>query len=157
MIGNDVKLIEYSKKVDMGNCITHAVAAVLSVPAEKDRLPAARIIAEKGMSVRQTEALAVNLGKRKEKREKKPVGIDYLALAAKHLESSLGRGVRMTEGKKGGKIEIDYYDGRSWETGTTPPPKDEDNNAGDGTEGGDYEGSYVINTSTKKIHLPSYK
>ena len=52
-------------------------------------------------------------------------------------------------------VEIDYYDGRSWETGTTPPPKDEDNNAGDGTEGGDYEGSYVINTSTKKIHLPS--
>lgn len=31
MIGNDVKLIEYSKKVDFGNCITHALGAVLSV------------------------------------------------------------------------------------------------------------------------------
>ena len=33
MINRDIGLIEYSKKVDMGNCITHAVAAVLSVPA----------------------------------------------------------------------------------------------------------------------------
>ena len=54
--------------------------------------------------------MAVSLGKRKEKQENKPVGIDYLALAAKQLESSLGRKVRMTEGKKGGKIELEYYD-----------------------------------------------
>lgn len=33
MIAKDVKLIEYSKSVDMGNCITHAVGAVLSVAA----------------------------------------------------------------------------------------------------------------------------
>ena len=31
-------------------------------------------------------------------------------LAAKQLEISLGRRVKMTEGKNGGKIEIDYYD-----------------------------------------------
>ncbi len=33
MVAKDVKLIEYSKNVDMGNCITHAVGAVLSVAA----------------------------------------------------------------------------------------------------------------------------
>lgn len=33
MVNRNIGLIEYSKKVDMGNCITHAVAAVLSVPA----------------------------------------------------------------------------------------------------------------------------
>lgn len=33
MIGKDVKLIEYSEKVDLGNCITHAFGAVLSVAA----------------------------------------------------------------------------------------------------------------------------
>ncbi|MBR4077963.1 MAG: ParB/RepB/Spo0J family partition protein [Oscillospiraceae bacterium] len=84
--------------------------ALLAIEDDDLKIEAAKMIVAKGMSVRQTEALAVNLGKRKEKREKKPVGIDYLALAAKQLESSLGRGVRMTEGKKGGKIEIDYYD-----------------------------------------------
>ncbi len=33
MIGNDVKLIEYSKKVDAANCVTHAVGAVLAAAA----------------------------------------------------------------------------------------------------------------------------
>ena len=54
-------------------------------------------------------------------------------------------------------IEIDYFDGRSWESGETPPPKDEgnnDNNAGDGSgDASNGEVTYIINTSTKKIHL----
>ena len=33
MAANKIDLIEYSKKVDFGNCITHAFGAVLSVPA----------------------------------------------------------------------------------------------------------------------------
>ena len=33
MIAKNVELIEYSKKVDFGNCITHALGAVLSVGA----------------------------------------------------------------------------------------------------------------------------
>ncbi len=33
MINKDIGLIEYSRKVDTGNCITHAVGAVLAVPA----------------------------------------------------------------------------------------------------------------------------
>jgi ParB family chromosome partitioning protein len=84
--------------------------ALLAIEDNDLKIEAALLIVRKGMSVRQTEALAVNIGKRKEKTENKPVGVDYLALAAKQLESSLGRKVKMTEGKKGGKIEIDYYD-----------------------------------------------
>ena len=84
--------------------------ALLAIEDNDLKIEAALLIVRKAMSVRQTEALAVNIGKRKEKTENKPVGIDYLALAAKQLESSLGRKVKMTEGKKGGKIEIDYYD-----------------------------------------------
>ena len=33
MINKDIGLIEYSRKVDAANCITHAIAAVLGVPA----------------------------------------------------------------------------------------------------------------------------
>ena len=84
--------------------------ALLAIEDDDLKIEAAKMIVAKGMSVRQTETLAVNIGKRKQKTENKPVGIDYLALAAKQLETSLGRKVRMTEGKKGGKIEIDYYD-----------------------------------------------
>lgn len=84
--------------------------AILAIEEDDLKTEAAKMVVAKGLSVRQTEALAVSLGKRKEQKDKKPAGIDYLALAAKQLESSLGRGVRMSEGKKGGKIEIDYYD-----------------------------------------------
>ena len=84
--------------------------ALLAITDDNLKVEAAKMIVAKGLSVRQTEALAVSLGKRKEKEGKEPVGIDYLALAAKQLETSLGRKVRMTEGKKGGKIELEYYD-----------------------------------------------
>ena len=60
-------------------------------------------------------------------------------------------------------VEIDYYDGSSWETGETPPPKDDDNTdhndnndnkndegSGDASNG---EVTYIINTNSKKIHL----
>ena len=33
MVNRNIGLIEYSRKVDMGNCISHAVGAALSVPA----------------------------------------------------------------------------------------------------------------------------
>ncbi len=33
MVNKDIGLVEYSRKVDAGNCITHAVGAVLSAPA----------------------------------------------------------------------------------------------------------------------------
>lgn len=84
--------------------------ALLAIEDDAVKIEAAKMILTKGLSVRQTEALAVSLGKRKAKRTQAPAGIDYLALAAKDLESRLGRRVRMTEGKNGGKIEIDYYD-----------------------------------------------
>ena len=78
--------------------------ALLAIPDDDVKIEAARMIVLKGLSVRQTEALAVSLGKKRGLQEKN------LALAAKQLESSLGRRVKMTEGKHGGKIEIDYYD-----------------------------------------------
>jgi len=84
--------------------------ALLAIEENALKLEAARMIVAKGLSVRQTEALAVSLGKKKEQTARKPSGVDYLALAAKQLESSLGRRVRMSEGKNGGKIEIEYYD-----------------------------------------------
>ncbi len=94
-----------------GNHISAGHArALLAIPDDELKIEAAKMIVARGLSVRQTESLAVSVGKKKEKQEHKPVGIDYLALAAKQLENSLGRKVRMTEGKKGGKIEIDYYD-----------------------------------------------
>ena len=113
-VANALRLLNLPEQViDMvktGEVTAGHARALLAIEDNDLKIEAALLIVRKGMSVRQTEALAVNIGKRKEKTENKPVGIDYLALAAKQLESSLGRKVKMTEGKKGGKIEIDYYD-----------------------------------------------
>ncbi|MBP3654111.1 MAG: ParB/RepB/Spo0J family partition protein [Oscillospiraceae bacterium] len=113
-ITNTMRLLtlpeEALELVESGMISAGHARALLAIEDDDLKVEAAKMIVAKGLSVRQTESLAVSLGKRKEKRENKPVGIDYLALAAKQLETSLGRKVRMTEGKKGGKIEIDYYD-----------------------------------------------
>ena len=50
---------------------------------------------------------------------------------------------------------IDYYDGTSWLDGDTPPAKDEGTGDGDETGNPDNGGAtYVLNTSSKKVHLP---
>ena len=43
------------------------------------------------------------------KREPKP-SVDYLGECARELESALGRRVRMTQGRRGGKIELEFSD-----------------------------------------------
>lgn len=101
---------EVLELLEWGKLSAGHARALLAIEDDAVKVEAAKMILAKGLSVRQTEALAVSLGKRKSKQEKKPAGIDYLALAAKNLESKLGRKVKMTEGKNGGKIEIDYYD-----------------------------------------------
>ncbi len=114
VITNTMRLLTLPREVldllESGMISAGHARALLAIAENDLRVEAARLIVAKGLSVRQTEALAVSIGKKKEKQGKTTVGVDYLALAAKQLETSLGRGVRMTEGKKGGKIEIDYYD-----------------------------------------------
>ena len=62
-------------------------------------------------SVARAEALAAQLLKEtQEKPAKKPAGVDYLGECARHLEQVLGRKVRMTQGRKTGRIELEYYD-----------------------------------------------
>ena len=38
------------------------------------------------------------------------MAVDYAAEAAEELSRLLGRKVRLQEGKRGGRIELDYYD-----------------------------------------------
>ena len=45
-----------------------------------------------------------------EKPEKQPpAGVDYTAEAQKDLSSKLGRGVKIVNGRKKGRIELEYY------------------------------------------------
>ncbi len=83
--------------------------ALLTLPADLQESTAAAVL-NGGLSVRQTEALVKRLSA--EKKEKKPVqdtGPDYTAEAQKDLASRLGRGVKIVNGRKKGRIELEYY------------------------------------------------
>ncbi len=74
---------------------------------------AANMIATQGLSVRQTEKLCAKLLK-----EKKPANevdlnaeiiVNYAREVEKELEGLLGRKIKMSEGRRKGKIEIEFY------------------------------------------------
>ncbi len=74
------------------------------------QLAAAKEIAEKGLSVRQAEQLAARLSRpAKAPDPEAGIRIDYCAEVANRLTASLGRKVRLVDGKKTGRIEIEFY------------------------------------------------
>ncbi len=87
----------------------HARALVPLSPAQQ--VQAANAIIEGGLSVRQTEALAKRLaaGEKAEKKAPPADEVDYAAVAQKELSSQLGRGVKIVNGRKKGRIELEYY------------------------------------------------
>jgi len=74
------------------------------------QLETARKIVEKGLSVRQTEALVASLMKApKKKTDKDTNAIDYAAVMGSQLTQVLGRKVNIVDGRKKGRIELEYY------------------------------------------------
>ena len=86
----------------------HARALVPLSPTQQ--VQAANTIIEGGLSVRQTEALAKRLSAGEKPEKKAPADeVDYAAVAQKELSSQLGRGVKIVNGRKKGRIELEYY------------------------------------------------
>ena len=86
----------------------HARALVPLSPAQQ--VQTANAIIEGGLSVRQTEALAKRLSAGEKPEKKAPADeVDYAAVAQKELYSQLGRGVKIVNGRKKGRIELEYY------------------------------------------------
>jgi ParB family chromosome partitioning protein len=102
---------EVARLVERGVLSAGHARALLSVQQPQVQVTAARTVLEKELSVRKTEELAKRLAK--EQPESPPVpdviSVDYLDEAAKQLEKSLGRRVRMTESGKRGRIVLEYY------------------------------------------------
>ena len=96
------KLVE-EEKLSAG----HARALLPLSPAVQESAAAA--VVSGGLSVRQTEALAKRLSAEKKPEKPAPTGVDYTAEAQKDLSSKLGRGVKIVNGRKKGRIELEYY------------------------------------------------
>ena len=88
--------------------------AILSIPNGGLQMQLAKKVVEDGLSVRQTEALAKRLSAgEKEAPSPASTGPDlsiYYKEAEKSLATRFGRKVHIVNGKKKGKIELEYYD-----------------------------------------------
>ena len=88
----------------------HARALLPLSPALQTK--AAETVVQGQLSVRQTEVLAKKLlTEPAEEPEipEPPKEVDYAAEAQRELSTKLGRGVRIINGKKKGRIELEYY------------------------------------------------
>ncbi len=84
--------------------------ALLSLKDDSLQEKAARQVADRGLSVRQTETLAAALLRQKrEKPERDGLSVDYVREAEKRLTEALGRGVRFAGGQKKGRIQLEFY------------------------------------------------
>ena len=98
------------KMVEEGQLSAGHARALVPILDDKLQTAAAKEVVEKGLSVRQTEQLATRL--LKEPKQPKPedgIKVDYAAEVANRLSQSLGRKVKLIDGKKIGRIEIEFY------------------------------------------------
>ncbi len=83
--------------------------ALLTVLPERKQLEVAQKIVNLGLSVRQTELLCKNLAKPTPHRQETLFAVDYVAECEKSLSKHLGRGVRIFNGKRKGRFELEFY------------------------------------------------
>ena len=83
--------------------------AVLTLKSEKKQLEAAKKIIALGMSVRAAETLCKNMAKEPTPEKKEVFAVDYVAECEKSLSKHLGRGVKIVNGKRKGRFELEFY------------------------------------------------
>ena len=102
---------EVLEKVRTGELSAGHARAVLTVKSEKKQLAAAQKIVALGLSVRQAELLCRNMAKEVPEVKEEPVTlkVDYVAECEKQLSKHLGRGVKIVNGKRKGRFELEFY------------------------------------------------
>lgn len=113
-VANSLRLLSLGEKVlDMlreGTLTAGHAKAILMVKSEKRQLEAAQKIANLGLSVRQAELLCKNMSREPEPVKEEPVlKVDYVKECEKNLSRHLGRGVKIVNGKRKGRFELEFY------------------------------------------------
>ena len=112
-VANALRLLSLSPKVlemvRSGKLSAGHARAVLSLKTEKSQDDAAQRIAALGLSVRQAELLCKNLSREPVPQPKVTLAVDYVAECEKTLSKHLGRGVKIINGKRKGKFELEFY------------------------------------------------
>ena len=115
-VTNALRLLSLSnavmEMVEKGQLSAGHARALVPISDPKKQLDAAEEVLKKSLSVRKTEQLAAKIIKAPAEPEgegEKEINIDYSAQAADELSKILGRKVRLVDGRKTGKIEIEFY------------------------------------------------
>ena len=113
-VANALRLLnlpgEVMEMVRSGKLSAGHARAVLVLKTEKKQLEAAQKISALGLSVRQAELLCKNMAKEAPvKPEPDVIHVDYVAECEKQLSKQLGRGVKIINGKRKGKFELEFY------------------------------------------------
>lgn len=113
-VANALRLLTLDEKVleliRTGALTAGHAKAVLMLKSEKKQLEAAQKIANLGLSVRQAELLCKNMSQEQQEKKEAPVlKVDYVKECEKSLSKHLGRGVKIINGKRKGKFELEFY------------------------------------------------
>ena len=113
-VANALRLLSLSPDVlellRKGDLTAGHARAILTLKSEKKQLEAAKKIIALGMSVRAAETLCKNMAKEPvQKPEPAVFAVDYVAECEKQLSKQLGRGVKIVNGKRKGKFELEFY------------------------------------------------
>lgn len=115
-ITNALRLLSLSKPVlemvEKGQLSAGHARALIPIEDASKQLQAAQEVRDKTLSVRKTEQLAARLIREPEEEKQKnskDVKVDYSAEVSRQLSEVLGRKVRLIDGKKIGRIEIEFY------------------------------------------------
>jgi ParB family chromosome partitioning protein len=112
-VANALRLLnlcpEVLEKVREGALSPGHARAVLSLKSEKKQLEAMQKILALGLSVRQAELLCKNMNREPAPKPPVTLAVDYLAECEKQLSKHLNRRVKIVNGKRKGKFELEFY------------------------------------------------
>ncbi len=112
-VANALRLLglcpEVLERLRNGELTAGHARAILTLKSDKKQQEAAQKICALGLSVRQAELLCKNMTR--EPAPEKPVtlAVDYVAECEKSLSKHLGRGVKIVNGKRKGRFELEFY------------------------------------------------
>ena len=112
-VANALRLLnlcpEVLDKVRTGELSAGHARAILSVKTKKQQKDVAQKILALGLSVRQAELLCKNMSKEPKPQPMTQLRIDYIGECEKQLSKQLGRGVKIVNGKRKGRFELEFY------------------------------------------------
>lgn len=112
-VANSLRLLnlcpQVLEQVRSGALSAGHARAVLTLKTEKLQQQAAQKIVALGLSVRQSELLCKNMSREPAPVVEAPLKVDYVAECEKSLSKHLGRGVKIVNGKRKGRFELEFY------------------------------------------------